>query len=291
MLESMTGFGKAIHEDNQQRIIIEIKSVNAKYADVNIQAPKLFNEYILSWRKEIIAHLQRGKIDVVIDYEMKQTAPQWFVNESLFKSYYQQLENLANEVMAPKNNLFKLALNSPGVVVQHAMPLVSNSLADIMLKTLKNAIIHCSQTRQQEGQFLRPKLIEYIQNINLGLECIGKIAPERIMQIKENISAKLRAFKEAAVLDESRLEQELVYYTERIDITEEQMRLLHHLSYFKEVMEKEAFTGKKLVFIAQEIGRELNTLGAKANHAAIQKYITAMKNELEKIKEQLLNIL
>ncbi|OJW72807.1 MAG: YicC family protein [Candidatus Amoebophilus sp. 36-38] len=292
MLKSMTGFGKAIYEDEQLRVQIEVKSLNSKHADISLQVPKVFAEHAVGWKNLITAKLHRGKIDLHISYEYKQPANlQIGIQESLFKAYYNLLERLANEVGAPTNKIFQLALKSPGVMVSKGDSEVDASIQNKIEHTIQVALQKCDQARMEEGTILATTINTYLQKIAEGLASIEKLDPARSDAIKTKLKGKVESMNSELPIDEPRLEQELIYYLEKIDITEEKVRLATHLAYFENVMQTEELAGKKLGFIAQEIARELNTLGVKANDAAIQKHVIIMKNELEKIKEQLQNIL
>jgi uncharacterized protein (TIGR00255 family) len=292
----MTGFGKATYEDEQLRIQVEVKSVNSKHADVSLQTPKSFIEQTISWRNLVITQLHRGKIEVAVNYEDKQKAtPQIVIQEPLFKAYYKMLEHLANEVGAPTNNIFEIALKTAGVMVS-----TTDKTADVeadehnkkkIEETIRVALQNCDQTREQEGKALLYSIGDYLSKIKHELVSIETLDTSRLEKIRIRLLEKLKTINSELPVDELRLEQELVYHLDKLDITEEKVRLTNHLAYFEKVMQQEELAGKKLTFITQEIGRELNTLGVKANDATIQQHIIVMKNELEKIKEQLQNIL
>ena len=292
----MTGFGKATYEDGQLRIQVEVKSINAKHADVSLQIPKSFTEQTLAWRNLIVAHLHRGKIEVAVSYEDKHNlTPQIVIQESLFKTYYKVLEHLANEVGAPANNIFDIALKTAGVMFsatdKTADTQAEEHTKDKIEETIRIALQHCDKTREQEGRALLHSISGYLSRIKQELVSIETLDSSRLEKIRIRLLEKLKSINLELPIDEFRLEQELVYHLDKLDITEEKVRLANHLSYFERVMQDEEIAGKKLIFITQEIGRELNTLGVKANDAAMQQHVIVMKNELEKIKEQLQNIL
>lgn len=293
MLKSMTGFGKATYEDDQMTVYIEAKSINAKYADINLQAPKLLTEQVLPWRSLIQAQLQRGKIDVVVNYvDKQQTTPSLAIQESLFTSYYRTFERLAREVGASTHPAFQMAMQAPGVMLNNiAQQTIHTSIYQKIESTLQAALQRCDQARAQEGELLAKSIRDYLARISQELAQVDQLDAHRIVRIKEKLVEKLNLLPTTRLLDETRLEQEMIYYLEKLDFKEERVRLSSHLAYFNQVMNTDPFPGRNLSFIAQEIGRELNTLGAKANDAAVQRHVTVMKNELEKIKEQLLNIL
>jgi uncharacterized protein (TIGR00255 family) len=297
MLQSMTGFGKADYEDDQLRIQVEVKSVNSKCADINLQVPRLFTAYLQDWKNLLTSHLQRGKIDLSlqIGYKQQLMSPAAIINEPLFLAYYATFIKLAEAVDAPARGLFRLALKSPGVMTPDKEKVnleVDEATKQKVEETLQKALLACQAARTNEGALLTKSLIDYLQVINTSLEAIEVLDKGRLNYFKARLLDKLAAVDDLkGLVDQDRLEQELVYHLDKIDITEEKVRLATHLAYFVEVMNHETIAGKKLVFIAQEISRELNTLGVKANQATIQQYVIVMKNELEKIKEQLQNIL
>jgi uncharacterized protein YicC (UPF0701 family) len=268
MIKSMTGYGKADYEDQCLRISVEVKSINSKYADINLRVPKYFSAQELVWRNLTIAHLERGKIDLSVTHERKDvTLPQTRINQALFKSYYHALQSLAEEVGASSETLFQLAIQSPEVITKTDQDISYVADPQVFEKVIQAALQQCDQSRQTEGEVLGNKLV------------------------RERLQESVKTWIATHAIDENRLEQEIIYYLARLDITEEKVRLAQHLSYFEEVMKTPQAAGKKLGFIAQEIGREINTIGAKANNTDIQKEVILMKEALEKIKEQLQNIL
>lgn len=289
----MTGFGKATYEDDQIMVYVEVKSINAKYADINLQVPKLLTEQVLPWRNLVQTQLQRGKIDLFINYvDKQQTNPSLAVQESLFKSYYHTFERLAHEVGASTHPVFQMAMQAPGVMLTNlAQEAIHTSIRQKIESTLQTALQRCDQARAQEGELLAKSIRDCLAKITQELAQVDQLDASRITRIKDKLVEKLNLLPTTRSLDESRLEQEMIYYLEKLDFKEERVRLASHLAYFDQVMETDPLAGRNLSFIAQEIGRELNTLGAKANDAAVQQHVTVMKNELEKIKEQLLNIL
>lgn len=286
----MTGYGQATHEDEHLRIYAEVKTINAKHADVSLRLPRALAAYELAWRNQAIARLERGKMTLTVSYERKEASlPTTHINADRFKAYYQTLQGLAEAVGATTPALFQLALQGPEVITPTDPAAGTEAALPILEQVIREALAQCDQSRQTEGAALASQLRGARQNIQKGLTRIEELAPARGQAIQE----KLRAGIEALVqeVDESRLAQELIYYLERLDIAEEQVRLAQHLAYFEEVMQGDQPAGKKLGFIAQEMGREINTIGSKANDAAIQREVVLMKDELEKIKEQLQNIL
>ncbi|MHA7878021.1 MAG: YicC/YloC family endoribonuclease [Bacteroidota bacterium] len=292
MIKSMTGYGKADYEDQLRRISVEIKSINAKYADVNMRLPRVFSAREITWRNLIVAHLGRGTITMSMSCERKDTAlPPTSINQALFKHYYHVLQTLAGEVGASSQALFQLAMQAPEVIAKPTQDMSSEEDYQVLESVIQAALKQCDACRKTEGLLLAHKLKDYLAMIESSLEKIEKLDVDRRKTMREKLQARIAPWLTTPTIDENRLEQELIYYLERLDITEEKVRLAQHLSYFNEVMQNSQMAGKKLGFIAQEIGREINTIGAKANDITIQKEVILMKDALEKIKEQLQNIL
>jgi uncharacterized protein (TIGR00255 family) len=292
MIKSMTGYGEANYKDDSLQISAEVKSINAKYADITLRVPKAVSVQEIAWRNLAVACLERGKITLSVTYERKDvTLSQPHINSALFKRYYHMLRSLAEEVGASTQVIFQLAMQFPEVIAKSDLDIDHKENPQIFEKVIQAALQQCDQSRQQEGAVLASKLLSYLQGIKKSLEEVSKLDPVRSKVIRGKLQESIKTVIAAHAMDETRLEQEIFYYLERLDITEEKVRLAQHLSYFKEVMKSPQSEGKKLGFIAQEIGREINTIGSKANDAAIQKEVILMKDELEKIKEQLQNIL
>lgn len=286
----MTGYGQTTHEDEHLRISAEVKTINAKHADVSLRLPRALSAYELTWRNQAIACLERGKISLTVSYERKEeNLPTTHINVDRFKAYYQTLQGLAEAVDATTPSLFQLALQGPEVITPTDPAAGTEDARPLLEKVIQEALAQCDHSRQTEGTALASQILGSLQNIKESLAQVEKLAPARAQAASEKLRAGVAALVQE--VDESRLAQELIYYLERLDITEEQVRLGQHLVYFEEVMHSAQSAGKKLGFIAQEMGREINTIGSKANDAAIQKEVVLMKDELEKIKEQLHNIL
>lgn len=289
----MTGFGQAQHDDGQLQIGVEVKSLNSKFLDLGLRLPKSFSDKELDVRNLISEKLERGKISIAIEYqrhgqnEVKQT-----YNEELFLAYYAQLKRLADKVVAPTyDSIFATALNSPDVIQNK---LTEENLEEDWAKVkslITKAIDHCEAFRRAEGKSLELKLTEYIQSIRKSLQSVEVLDPKRVDKIRERLKGNIVAFLGEEGYDTNRLEQEIIFYIEKLDIHEERVRLKTHLDYFLQILKEPQSNGKKLGFISQEIGREINTIGSKANDAEIQKFVVVMKEELEKIKEQLNNVL
>lgn len=291
MIYSMTGYGAAHYENDKSTVSVEFRTLNSKFLDLQLKVPKEFNDRELEIRTIITETLKRGKVVLTIDLQPKGGHQKKLtIDKPLFKSYYGDLESLAQEVGAVDlPGLFRLALDMPEVVKggESNEELIA---WDELRPHLDKALAQCMDFRGQEGQALGLKLESYIESIASQLKHIESIDPTRIERIKARINGNLNEWIGLEHIDQNRFEQELIYYIEKLDISEEKVRLKNHLDYFMEVITKEELPGKKLAFVSQEIGREINTIGSKANDAAIQRHVVIMKEELEKIKEQLLNI-
>ncbi|HEY3430317.1 MAG TPA: YicC/YloC family endoribonuclease [Cyclobacteriaceae bacterium] len=291
MIKSMTGFGQALQDNGQLQISVEVKSLNSKFLDLGLRLPKNFSDKELEVRNLISEKLERGKISITIEYqrygqqEVKQT-----YNEALFLTYYTQLKKLADKAMASHESLFEAALNSPDVIQSKIDERSDEDWTDVK-KLIVQAINGCEDFRKSEGKVLELKLTEYIRSIGGALKKVEELDPKRVERIREKLKGNVIAFLGEEGYDTNRLEQEIIFYIEKLDIHEERVRLKTHLDYFLQVLAEPQSGGKKLSFISQEIGREINTIGSKANDAGIQKHVVDMKEELEKIKEQLNNVL
>lgn len=293
MIKSMTGFGNAGFEDERMMIHVEVKSLNSKFLDLSIRSPRQFSDKEHEIRNLVQTVLDRGKVNVMIDFFPKAaTELPVNINEDLFKAVYQKFKTLADAVDDNSQDLFKLALQAPNV-----MSAIAGEAKDEeeewtqVKKILEEALQKCEGFRQDEGNSLGLKLQENIENIEAGLTRIKEEEGGRKERIKQKIRNHFSEWLDENSFDANRFEQELIYYFEKLDINEELVRLDTHLKYFSKSMKEESSQGKKLGFISQEIGREINTIGSKANDAGIQKYVILMKDELEKIKEQSMNVL
>lgn len=288
----MTGFGSHISETNTYKLSIELKTLNSKTLDANIRFPRQLSEKELEIRNILGKELERGKASLSIDFQKLDVSEgSSKINTELVTQYYQQLSTVADQVGSPKDDLLRLALG-----MNHSVETVSEGKASddewaLVLKGLTEAIEKCNSFRQAEGIELGKKFTAYIARIESLLEDVIKQDPVRVESQKQRIKDKISEAIEAKHIDNNRFEQEIIYYIEKLDITEEKVRLQNHLSYFKEVLASDENSGKKLGFIGQEIGREINTIGSKANDSVMQQTVVNMKEELEKIKEQVLNIL
>ena len=292
MIKSMTGYGVAGFENEHLAIQVEVRTLNSKMLDLSIRSPRQFADKESEIRNRAQAILDRGKVSISIDFLVKgnQSLPVQ-LNEDLFKTYYATFERLAASVGEEGTDLFKLALQAPQVMVSTTMDREDSEDWAQVKVALEEALIRCESFRVDEGASLFVKLKENIDLIRQGWQAIKAEEPNRKEKIQSRIRGHFSQWMDEHAFDANRFEQELIYYFEKIDINEELVRLETHLDYFMKCMDTEVSQGKKLGFISQEIGREINTIGSKANDAGIQKLVIQMKDELEKIKEQSLNVL
>lgn len=289
----MTGFGQAIQNQGEANITVEVKSLNSKFLDLNLRLPRQFSEKELEIRNLVADNLERGKVSLSIEYQKtaRQENRQTY-NEDLFVAYYNDLRKLADKVMAPSYDyIFQLALTSPDVIQGNGKEELPASEWERVQQLLAEAMKKCDQFRAAEGKVLEEKLASYIHSIARGLQEVEVLDPKRVERVRNKIKTSVVEFFGNEGFDLNRLEQEIIFYIEKLDIHEERVRLKTHLDYFLKVLGDKQSNGKKLGFIAQEIGREINTIGSKANDAEMQKQVVVMKEELEKIKEQLNNVL
>ncbi|WP_299524972.1 YicC/YloC family endoribonuclease [uncultured Lutibacter sp.] len=285
MIQSMTGYGKTVLQISTKKITIELKSLNSKNLDLNVRIPSYYREKELDIRKQLAASLERGKVDFSIYIENNGGEVSSKINESVVKEYMNQLKEIvdSNEV-----ELLKMAIRLPDSLKSEKEELDENEWKQIEV-AISETIEKIKEYRLDEGKVL---LADFELRISIIEELLEKVIledPKRIEHVKEKIKKAIAELE--AKIDESRFEQELIYYIEKLDITEEKVRLKNHLDYFRKELNEESSNGKKLGFITQEIGREINTVGSKSNFADMQKLVVQMKDELEKIKEQNLNVL
>lgn len=285
MIHSMTGYGKFQGQIEHKKISIEIKALNGKNLDLMIRHPQVYKEIELDMRKMLSAELNRGKVEVFIHVENNSGQSATNINKALVQSY---MEQLADIVSTDEQSALQIAMRLPDVM-QSSREEIDEAEKNFVLAGLEKAAKHLNEFRGQEGAALAEDLIFRIEAISSSLEEVEKIDVVRKEEIRSRLEKAVAEIRES--VDENRFEQELIYYLEKYDITEEKVRLRNHLSYFIETLNNNQSSGKKLGFIAQEIGREINTIGSKSYHAALQKVVVIMKDDLEKIKEQLLNVL
>lgn len=291
----MTGFGKASARFGTRTITISLKSLNSKQADIATRIPSLYRELELELRSLTADRLQRGKIDLAIQIDEDTSESQGTpINKAAFLAYLRQLQELSEEAGLPLQLDTANLLRLPGVISSEAAPAeeLSQEERDVLRQVMLQAIEALQTFREQEGCMLYDVLKTRIENIQQLLQEITFPEAERIAAIRQRLEEGLAKVAPAGGFDRSRLEQEMIFYIEKLDINEEKSRLAHHLGYFLEVLEASSpGQGKKLGFIAQEIGREINTMGSKSNQAEMQQLVVKMKDELEQIKEQVLNVL
>jgi uncharacterized protein (TIGR00255 family) len=291
MIISMTGFGSAEHITEQYTLKVEIKTLNSKFLDAIIKIPKEFNSWEIEIKSRIENILKRGKVNLLVEYiPTGISEPPVIIQEELFKKYFQRFKAMTNAVGEETPDLFRLALQAPNVLMPREDMEVSLT-KEKLLEVIEQACRQCLNFRTGEGEKLERAIVESVEKIEQGLEAVIKEDESRPDHIRGRILNALNEVKDNIQFDENRFEQELIYYLEKLDIKEEKVRLQSHLQLFRETLAKTDQNGKKLGFISQEIGREINTIGSKANHAGIQRSVVDMKDELEKIKEQLLNVL
>ena len=290
MTKSMTGFGLSSQVIGDYTVSVEVKTLNSKFADINLRMSSQFSSKEIAWRKIISDYLVRGKIGVVVELT-SETSEDSLIDQEQFEKYFTLYKKLGESVNVSEQELFKMAIQAPGIFKSSNNQVFSDEVIDTVPAVIKEAMEACDQFRMQEGAELEAKLKEYANSIENQLSKIIDLDANRSERVTERLKTALTNLELEVDYDKNRFEQELVYYIEKFDITEEKVRLTNHLKYFFEVLDLQEPIGKKLGFVSQEIGREINTIGSKANDSEIQKHVVVMKEELEKIKEQSLNIL
>jgi uncharacterized protein (TIGR00255 family) len=287
----MTGFGKSTGDINNKKITVEVKSLNSKQADINVRMPSFYKEKELPIRTLINKSLERGKIEMNLYVELLGDQSNYSLNKDLFRRYYSELSSIANELNeSDKTDLMAVIAKMPDVLKTEREELDESEWGYIQT-IIEEAVKQLNNFRIDEGKSLEQDLTLRINNISSLLKQVEQYEEERTKTIRERINNNLKESVGEENVNRDRFEQELIYYIEKFDVSEEKTRLTAHLNYFTETVNSPSSQGKKLGFIAQEMGREINTLGSKANHAELQKVVVQMKDELEKIKEQVLNIL
>ena len=292
MIQSMTGYGKAVVTYKEKKINVEIKSLNSKALDLSTRIAPLYREKEMEMRQMVSAALVRGKVDLNVWIEKDAGADATPINSALVENYYRQIKDIAEKVgfeVAP-DMLLPTLMRMPDVLTKTEVETLADEEWAVVKQALIQAIEAITEFRRQEGAALQKKFTEKIDNIAALLASIEPYEKSRVEKIRQRIVDGLSTIPEVEY-DKNRLEQELIYYIEKLDISEEKQRLTNHLRYFRETMEQDDCQGKKLGFIAQEMGREINTTGSKSNLAEMQNIVVKMKDELEQIKEQVLNAL
>lgn len=291
MIQSMTGYGNAVLTWKEKKVHVEIKSLNSKALDLSTRIAPLYREKEMELRQIIAQKVERGKVDFTIWIEKDTTTDPTPLNNKLVQSYYQQIKQLSEDTGIPQpNDWYSILIRMPDVMIKTDVEVLQQEEWTAVINTVNEAISQLIDFRKQEGKALQEKLKNNINNINTLLNNIQQYEKSRVDKIRTRLLEGLKQIPEAQY-DKNRLEQELIYYIEKLDISEEKQRLTNHLNYFLETMNQGHGQGKKLGFIAQEMGREINTTGSKSNHAEMQNLVVQMKDELEQIKEQVLNVL
>jgi uncharacterized protein (TIGR00255 family) len=287
----MTGFGKAEFEVNNKKFTIEIKSLNSKQLDINTRIPSVYREKDIEIRKELSDKLERGKIDFNIYVESLADESNSKINEPILRSYFKQLSKISAELnLATDHSTLQAALRLPDVVKTEYQTLDEEEW-NIILENIRKAIAEIDKFRIQEGDALKIDILKSIELIQSLLTQIEPFEGQRIEALRTRLTENLDKLSLNGNVDKNRFEQELIFYLEKLDINEEKVRLTNHCEYFIDTVAEPVPTGKKLAFISQEIGREINTIGSKANNTEIQRIVVQMKDYLERVKEQLLNVL
>lgn len=291
MILSMTGFGKSVVTFEGKKITAEIKSLNSKQLDLLVKLPQIYREKELELRNEVARVLERGKVELYITTEMTDETTAVNINVSVLAAYKSQIEKMSQELSIPMPvDWYATLLRLPDVLKSDNTNEVSDEELSVLSSCVVNAISSLMAFRKQEGERLELFFKEKISNIRNLLAEVEPYEKERVEKIKARIQDAISRLEQVDY-DRNRFEQEMIYYIEKLDINEEKLRLTNHLDYFLETMESDNGQGKKLGFISQEMGREINTLGSKSNHAEMQRIVVRMKDELEQIKEQVLNVM
>lgn len=293
MTRSMTGYGTSAHTDTERSIQVEVRCLNSKFLDLNMRLPKSCSEVENDIRQLLSDRMERGKVSVSVDIvRTGQVEVRQVYNKDLFVAYYTELKKLADSVAVNSYDpLFTLALHSPDVIQPAGREGMPAEEKELLMRLLRQAVDECEQFRTMEGKVLESKFREYVASISAALAEVSVLDPLRVERVRNRLRAGIQDAFGPDGYDANRLEQEMIFHIEKLDIHEERVRLQSHLDYFLTVLKESQSGGKKLGFLAQEIGREINTIGSKANDAAIQVHVVRMKEELEKIKEQLNNVL
>lgn len=291
MLQSMTGYGKAFAEKEGYQVEVEVKTLNSKYLDVILRMPKEINEKELEIRALLQEYLERGKVSLTIAFQRPYVLQSVALDENIILAYYQKLKAITEKLQVNSQEIFQIAVHLAEKNQQNFIQSLTEEEWQLLKDTLLQALQMCKKFRLEEGKIIRDKLLEYTHNIEQALEAIEQQDRMRLAHIKQKLKDRLHEIFADESFDKNRLEQEMIFYAERLDIAEEKVRLQKHIDYLKQTLLATDSNGKKINFIAQEMGREANTIGAKANDASIQQWVVVIKEEIEKIKEQSMNIL
>ncbi len=290
MIYSMTGYGKASREINKKKFTVEVRTLNSKSLDLNLKFPPVFREHESEIRSLIAQILDRGKVDFWLLQEDLAESSTYSINEPLVQSYYRQLKDLSSALQIRETDWMQLIFRLPEVIKTS-----EETISDEMWNEIKSLIIEalkrCMDFRRAEGNSLMNALDNHVSIIEKHLETTTPFEITRTEKLRDKLRKSILELLNESEIDKNRFEQEIIYYLEKLDISEEKVRLKSHCNYFRETMRADGFNGRKLNFISQEMGREINTLGSKASDANIQRIVVLMKDELEKIKEQVMNVL
>ena len=291
MIQSMTGYGKAVVHYEDKKIYVEVKSLNSKQLDLTTRIAPLYREKEMEIRQMVSKALERGKVEFSIWIEKDEAMSTAFVNGTLIESFYRQLRDVIKQTGIPEpQDWMSVLIRMPEVTTTMEQEVLTNEEWEVAVQTIEQALKALVDFRRQEGMALEHKFSEKVDRIEYLLSQIEPYEKTRVEKIRQRIVEELKQIPDVEY-DKNRMEQELIYYIEKLDISEEKQRLTNHLRYFRETMQQETSQGKKLGFIAQEMGREINTTGSKSNMAEMQNIVVMMKDELEQIKEQVLNVL
>lgn len=292
MIKSMTGFGKTTVEVGNKKVVIEIKSLNSKQLDLNLRMPNLYKEKEMEVRSMVKEWLDRGKVDMFIYFDNSETEKEVQINRSVVAQYFNQMLEIAESLGAvpDKGELLQTVMRFPDTLQTKTEELKEEEWSQLKAGVV-TALEAMNHFRMQEGKALIEDIVHRVRLIQDLSAQVPRFEKKRVEVIRQKLQEKLTEWTDVKNIDQNRMEQEIIYYLEKLDITEEKVRLANHCKYFIETVEKEEAPGRKIGFIAQEIGREINTMGSKANDHDIQKLVVRMKDELEKIKEQSLNVL
>ena len=291
MIRSMTGYGKAMLETSHRKITVEIRSLNSKQADVNTKMPWIYKEKELDIRNTVIRRLERGKIDLMISFDAMNDEPAPVINSNIVKNYYNQLREISNELgIKSESELLGIVMRLPETLRTERAELTEEEWS-MAVKLIDDALSMTDLYRLEEGRAMEADLVKSVASISRYLENLSTVEGDRLTRMRDKLMATLQETVGSENIDKNRFEQELIFYLEKMDINEEKVRLKKHCDYFIETMNGAGQNGKMLNFISQEMGREINTIGSKANDASMQKLVVMMKDELERIKELTLNVL
>lgn len=290
MIKSMTGFGRASGEVNGTLVTVEIRSLNSKFLELGLRMPQAFNEKEMELRSLFMKEFERGKVDVSITMANGTDEQQLTFNRDLIKAYIKEFKAIEKENKIAETDYMRVITGLPNVMSSKKTAVDETAWKKIE-KLIKAAVVAFNAFRLQEGKLLEEEFAGRLKSIEKHLKIIEKLEPERIKSFRGRINQSLAELAENVKIDQNRFEQEMIYYIEKLDVSEEKFRLRSHCNYYIENLKSKDANGKKLGFIIQEIGREINTLGSKANHAAMQQHVVEMKDDLEKMKEQIANVL